>query len=317
MSAIVFMFSGQGSQYYQMGGGLYEEDPTFREWMHELDATAHLIGGRSILTHLYNENRKKSDFFDQTLYTHPAIFMAEYALSEVLLNGGIKPDYVMGTSIGEFASAAIAGVNTFEESLIALIKQAEVLEDHCEKGGMLAILDDPNLYHETPLLFENSELVSINFSSHFIVSSRIQNLHRIEGYLKEKHISYQALPVTKAFHSSFIDPAEGVYKDFLKQRSYGPPKIPFVSCTYATLLTEIKNGYFWDVVRKPIQFQKALLELERNKDCIYLDLGPSGTLANFVKYNLAKDSKSKSLAVMSPFGQDLKNLEKAEELCKG
>ncbi|MDY6965898.1 MAG: hypothetical protein SVM80_08020 [Halobacteriota archaeon] len=53
-------FSGQGSQYYQMGGGLYKEDREFREWMHELDATTHLIGGRSILKHLYDEKRKRA-----------------------------------------------------------------------------------------------------------------------------------------------------------------------------------------------------------------------------------------------------------------
>ena len=316
MSAIVFMFSGQGSQYYQMARGLYEQDQSFREWMHELDATAHLICGRSILAHLYDKNRKKSDIFDQTLYTHPAIFMVEYALAEVLLKRKIKPDYVIGTSIGEFASAAISGVISFEESLVALIKQAEVLENHCEKGGMIAIIDDPNIYHKTPLLRENSELASINFHSHFVVSSKSQNLNKIEKYLKEKQITYQALPVTKAFHSPYIDQAADIYKDFLGQKYYKDPTIPLISCVHGSFLTTIDSSYFWDVVRKPIQFQKALFEIESKNDCIYLDLGPSGTLANFVKYNLSKDSKSMSFAVVSPFGQDMKNLEIMKEILR-
>ena len=308
------MFSGQGSQYYHMGRELYETHQTFRRWMHELDITAHLICGESILEHLYDQTKRKSDPFDQLLYTHPAIFMVEYALAEVILERGIKPDYTLGTSIGEFAAAAISGVMTAEECLSALIRQAEVVEKYCREGGMYAILHDPRLYYETPLIYENSELVSINFHSHFVISSRIDSLHRIAQHLKENQIDYQALPVPRAFHSSFIDPAAEVYMSFLNQKSCRLPRIPYVSGTYANVLTKIDSGYFWEVVRKPIQFQKAFRELEKRQDCIYLDLGPSGTLATFVKYNLPEDSIPKSLAVLTPFGRDLKNIDEMERL---
>ena len=314
MSTIVFMFSGQGSQYYQMGGELFEKHPPFREVIYELDAISHLIGGQSIISHLYSENNRKIDIFDQTLHTHPAIFMVEYALAQILLDRGIRPDYVLGTSIGEFASAALANVISPEKALLALIRQAETLESSCERGGMLAILYDPSLYQETPLLRDNSELVSINFSLHFVISGLSAPLQIIEEFLKERQINFQELPVTRAFHSSFIDPAAEVYLDFLNQRSYRPPQIPLMSCVQATVLDTIGKGYFWEVVRKPIRFREALKVLERRQDCLYLDLGPSGTLANFVKYNLPEDSRSKSLAVMTPFGHDLKNLEKIESL---
>lgn len=240
--------------------------------------------------------------------------MVEYALAQVLFENGIKPDYVLGTSIGEFTSAAVAEVMTFEESLLALIRQAEALESHCEEGGMLAILHDPSLYYETSLIRENSDLASINYYSHFVISSQIDNLHRIEQHLRERGIAHQALPVTKAFHSSFIDQAAKVYGEFLSQKSYQAPRIPFVSCVSASIMTTIRSGYFWEVVRKPIRFQEALKGLETDKNCIYLDLGPAGTLANFVKYNLPADSESTSLAVLTPFGKDMRNLEKIESI---
>jgi trans-AT polyketide synthase/acyltransferase/oxidoreductase domain-containing protein len=258
--------------------------------------------------------KKKSDLFNQTLYTHPAIFMVEYALAQVLMDSGIKPDYVLGTSIGEFASAALSDVMTFEESLLELIKQAEVLEDQCEEGGMLAILHDPNLYHENQFIYGNSELVSVNFHSHFVVSGQKNSLKDIEQYLKANQICCQALPVTQGFHSPLIDPAAGIYTDFLNERSYNTPRLPFISCRYANVLTKINNGYFWEVIRKPIEFQKALMELEKSGNHIYLDLGPSGTLANFVKYNLPENSESKSFSILSPFGQDLNNLRKIQSL---
>jgi len=314
LSTVVFMFSGQGSQYYQMGKELFENNSVFRKWMHVLDTTVFMINGQSILDCMYNETKKKSDLFNQTLYTHPAIFMVEYSLAKVLLDRGIRPDYVLGTSIGEFASAAIANVMSFEESLLDLIKQAEVLEGQCEEGGMLAILYDSSLYYETPFIYENSELVSVNFHSHFVVSGQKNRLMMTEQYLKENNICCQALPVTQAFHSSLIDPAAGIYKDFLNNRTYNSPQLPFVSCTYADFLTKINNGYFWEVIRKPIEFQKTLKELEKSGNHIYLDLGPSGTLANFVKYNLPENSGSKSFSILSPFGQDLNNLRKIETI---
>ena len=153
------MFSGQGSQYYHMGMELFKKHPVFRNWMQTLDATAYVICGHSILDYLYDEDKKKSDSFNQTIYTHPAIFMVEFALAKIFLERGIKPDYVLGTSIGEFATAAVTHVMSFEEAMLALIRQAEVLETHCEKGGMLAILHDPTIYDDMPFLYENSEVL--------------------------------------------------------------------------------------------------------------------------------------------------------------
>jgi acyl transferase domain-containing protein len=46
---IVFMFSGQGSQYYHMGKELFLKDPLFREWMQNLDALAYEMIGQSVL----------------------------------------------------------------------------------------------------------------------------------------------------------------------------------------------------------------------------------------------------------------------------
>ena len=164
--SVVFMFSGQGSQFYQMGRELFELHDGFRRWMLRLDAIVYNITHMSILDHIYDESKTISDQFDRTLYSHPAIFMVEYALAQILLERGIKPNYVLGTSMGEFASASIAGVISLEEALEALIEQAKALETHCQSGAMLAVLDDVSLYNETPLLYDNSELASVNFNSH-------------------------------------------------------------------------------------------------------------------------------------------------------
>src|SRR5688572_9620134 len=111
---IVFMFSGQGSHYYQMGRELFEQQPIFRHWMQLADSIYQELTGLSIIHELYENGHKKSEPFVRTLLTHPAIFSIEYALGQIILEQGIIPDYVLGTSLGEFAAAVFAGVMTFE-----------------------------------------------------------------------------------------------------------------------------------------------------------------------------------------------------------
>lgn len=308
--SVVFLFSGQGSHYYHMGKELFVRHPVFRKWMLKLDTIACEIIGESVLAKLYNEKKRTSEKFNRTLYTHPAIFMVEYALAQVLLECGVEPDFVLGTSMGEFVSAAISGSMDVKGTLTLLLKQAELFESHCSEGGMLAIIHHSGLYNETPLIYSNSELVSVNFDSHFVVSGNNSKLKIIERFLKEKSIIYQELPVSHGFHSSLIDSAATIYINFLKKYSYRNSQIPLVSGLYGNVVTSLSNDYFWNIAREPIQFPKAIQELENIGSHIYLDLGPSGTLANFTKRNLDKSSQSESYAIITPFNQELRNLER-------
>lgn len=312
--SVVFLFSGQGSQYYHMAKELFAQHPVFRKWMLRLDGITYEVLGKSVLEQLYNKKKQIHERFDRTLYTHPAIFMVEYALAQVLSESGIHPDYVLGASMGEFASAAVAGIMGVEEIFEALLKQAELFESHCPEGGMLAIIHDSTLYSATPLIYENVELASVNFDSHFVVSGRNNKLKSIESFLKEKGIIYQELPVSYGFHSSLIDPAATFYTDFLEKYSCQKPQIPLVSGLNGKILTRLPKDYFWSIARKPVQFPKAIQALEKTQCCIYLDLGPGGTLANFTKRNLDNDSHSESHAMITPFNQELKNLEKIKGL---
>lgn len=310
---IIFMFSGQGSHYYQMGKELFEQNPIFRKWMLKLNEMASDTLGESVLDKVYDQTKPKSSLFDQTLYSHPAIFMVEYSLSQMFLEEGIMPDYVLGTSMGEFTSAAVAGVMEVDELLVALIKQAQVLEAHCQKGGMTAIIHQTTLFEEMSSLFNQVELASFNFHSHFVVAGQLESLKNLESALSQKHIIYQSLPVSIGFHSSLIEPAMPIYTDFLQQKSYNSPKIPVISCVYAEILASFPQNYFWEIIRKPIAFQQTLKNLEEKQTYIYIDLGPSGTLANFVNYGLAKHSQSKTFSTLTPFGHGLSNLEKIKD----
>ncbi|UUZ86393.1 acyltransferase domain-containing protein [Paenibacillus sp. P26] len=307
---IVFLFSGQGSQYYQMGRELYLHHDLFRHWMQLLDNGYYSISGQSVVDELYS--REIGSKFDRLVYTHPAIFMVEYALAQVLMENRIYPDYVLGTSLGEFASIAAARALDYKTALECLTVQAKLVEEHCRPGGMTAILDSCTLYETEPLLNRNTELASVNYESHFVVSGGAEGLSEAEACMRGKGILYQRLPVNYGFHSGWIDEAAAPYKRFLGGVSLKPPQVPLVSGFLGDRCGTFESDYLWKAVREPIQFRSALRSLNPADGAVFIDLGPSGTLANFVKHNLAQ-GLSDVYTIMTPFHKDVTHLERVIE----
>jgi len=303
----VFMFSGQGSQYFQMGRGLFEKNDTFRGWMIELDDIARGSLGRSVIENLYSDAQGRGDAFDRTLMTHPAIFMVEYSLAQSVIHAGVLPDIVLGVSLGSFAAAAVAGFIGVEDALTAVTRQATALEECCEPGGMIAVLADPALFAEE-FLSGHSELAAVNLSSHFVVSARRAELEAIEGALRKRNIGHQRLPVSFPFHSQLIDNAKAQFESFMLSIRRQRGRLPLACCDQAATLSELSDDYFWNVVRRPIRFRETTARLEREGPRRYIDVGPAGTLATFLKYGLPASAKSTAHAILTPYGCDQKNL---------
>ena len=258
-----------------------------------------ILIGISLLDELYHPQYKKSDPFTQLTLTNPAIFMVEYALAQVLLSEGIKPQKVLGTSLGEFVAAAIAEVLSFETMLEIVIHQAQITEMKCPPGSMIAILDILALY-DNPIINTNSELAAINFSSHFIVSGEHQQMEKVRGFLNEQQITHQALMVNYAFHSVSMDSIATDFVNLMQQQKLKIPQLDFISAAKSHQLDTVTAQHFWDAIRKPIHFENTIRTLENEDHYFYVDVGPSGTLATFVKYNLAS-SRSEALVTLVPF----------------
>jgi bacillaene synthase trans-acting acyltransferase len=305
MLKTVFMFSGQGSQYIHMGAELFATNDAFRQSMTRLDELARKMAGQSVLEAIYSKD--KSKVFDRTLLTHPAIFMVEYSLAHCLMQSGVMPSMTLGASLGSFAAAAVAGFVQAEDVLHLVIKQAMALESCCEPGGMLAVLANPEIFAES-FLSEHSELAGVNFATHFAVAARQSSLEKIESALRSRSIVFQRLPVSFAFHSRWIEAAQAPFESILE--SVGPMRghLPLVCCDQAAVLAELSDTYFWRIVRQPIRFREAIAHLEREGAYRYIDVGPAGTLATFLKYGLSKTSHSAVHAILTPYGRDQKNL---------
>lgn len=305
VSKTVFMFSGQGSQYFQMGRELFDRNEVFRQCMLRLDALAQKLSAPSVIEAIYSAG--KADVFDRTVLTHPAIFMIEYSLAQCLMHAGVMPDMTLGASMGSFAAATVAGCIDVEDSMTAVIRQATVLETCCERGGMIAVLADPALFEELDL-GGSCELAAVNFASHFAVSARQADLGEIEAALSMRNVTYQRLAVSVAFHSRWMDQGRAPFESFMRSIRHARGRLPLACCEQAELLTELPDDYFWRTVRQPIRFRETITRLERDGAHRYIDVGPAGTLATFVKYGLPKTSRSTTHAILTPYGRDQDNL---------
>ncbi|QNP68364.1 ACP S-malonyltransferase [Streptomyces roseirectus] len=301
----VFMFSGQGSQTYQMGRELYDHEPVFKNALHRLDAEL----DTSVLARLYDPARRVSEPFTDTAVTHPAIVMVEFALAETLLAHGVTPDVLLGASLGEFTAAVLAGVLEPGDCLRRLVRMARTA-DASAPGGMLAVLTAPDLFHQDPELHRELELAAHNYDAHYVVSGPLHALDRTQALLAARDIAHQRVPVAHAFHSRLMDPSRDAFDAVWADAEFRAPRIPLVSSATAGPLTEVTAGHLWRVAREPIEFAATVGELERGGPCLYLDAGPSGTLHNFVRAHLAArpGTGSESMALLTPFTRDTRQL---------
>jgi acyl transferase domain-containing protein len=306
-SSTVFMFSGQGSQYYQMGLEPYRRWPAFRRHMELMDALVRELSGQSPLAAMYDPARHKGETFDALSLTHPAIFMVEWALAQTLIEQGLKPDMVLGASLGTFVAGALAGCFSWQTALGAVVSHARAVEDHLQPGCMVAVLGKPALHAELALACQ-CDLAAVNFENHFVVSAPTAHLPAIEDFLHRRELSFQRLPIGYPFHSRWMDEARAEVEATLGHLQGAATRMPLACCAAAELLTALPAGHFWRVVREPIHFAATIQRLESQGPHRYIDLGPSGTLATCLRQAVPAHSTSTAWPTLDPYGRDLKNL---------
>lgn len=304
---VVFLFSGQGSHYYGMGKELYATHWRFRHWMDKLDEIAKDFSGQSIVQELYSASASQRQApFNDLRISHPAIFIIQFSLAQTLIEDGIEPDIVFGSSLGEIVAAAVAGVLRLEDAILLVLRQAYFFSERANDGGMIAVLAGTELYENTQHIKHSSCIASYNFDRHFVLSGTHTSIAELARFFLEKNIVHQILDVPVAFHSKVIDHHAAAWNTEVEGLRLLPANIPMVSPAFATLLNEIDSYHFWDCVRLPIQFSAAARKmLALQHDFIFIDVSPSNTSAGFLLNLGAK--KSNVISVMNMYGRNLKS----------
>lgn len=287
--SLVFMFTGQGSQYINMARELYETEQVFRQ---ECDRCSELLQSYldiPLLEIIYPSTSSVS-LINETQYTQPAIFVIEYALAKLWMSWGIKPIAMIGHSIGEYVVACLAGVFSLEDAL-ALVTARGQLMQQLPSGSMLAIpLSSAEIQ---PLLNKNLSLGVVNGISDCVVSGTTEAIETLQEQLTIQGMDCRRLHTSHAFHSPMM---EGMLEPFLaqvKQVSLNPPQIPYISNVTGTWITaeEATNPAYWTThLRQTVRFAEGLAELYKQPDHILLEVGAGRTLSKLAKQHPEKQT---------------------------
>lgn len=302
------MFSGQGSQYFNMGKELYENNPRFRLWMNHCDEIARSYLDTSLIDIIY-QSRSKNEQFDRILHTNPALLCVQYSLARLLMELGLKPDFLLGYSLGEFTASVIAGAVPLDDAIQFTINFARLLEKESPLASMLAIIDSEKIIDRDPEVFEGCFVTGRNFNRNFVISGLFENIGHTQKLLDEKQIIHQKLPVNYAFHTDLMEPLKESFMAIAKKMSYSPIKIPIIS-SLKEQIQFVDENYLWNVIRYPVEFEGSISNMQTRGDYIFIDVGPSGTLATFIKYILPDESSSLYFETINQFGKNLLSMEK-------
>lgn len=305
----VFLYSGQGSQYFHMGKELYQNNAGFRYWMDHCAEIAQAYTGTSIIDVLYNSGSRLEPF-DRLLYSNPAIVAIEYSLTRMLQAEGVEPDYLMGYSLGEFTAAIVSGAISLNDGIQTVCKIALLAEAHCETIDMLVVLTDIGITERFPAEFSGCVITGRNFPGSFVVSGRTGPLQKLKMFLDQQRILTQTLPVHYGFHTSSIDCIKDPLLVQMAHLRFTRPLVSVVSALTPNFLTNFDADYLWRVIREPILFDQSVRWLDAQGPCMFIDVGPSGSLATFVKYILPATSGSGFLPTLTPYGKDLVAMDK-------
>lgn len=304
---MVYLLGGQGSQYFGMASSLYQDNVEFRRSMDRLDAVCTGRGERSVVDYLYGSGRGLSDPCDDLALSNAAILMVEYSLSEVLRAEGLRPDVLVGSSLGEFSAMAIAGYVPVEAALGFVIEMAHLLEGRLRPGGMVAVLGDPRLYEEFPVLHQHTEVASINHDGHFVLSGEAAGLRIATEALKERGLITVSLPVHFAFHSSALDGLRDPITELAASLTFDATPDPASArpLLISSTSTDVVKGWHaedcWTTLRRPIAFTRALSAVPGAAEAHYVDLTPSSTLAAIMK---TSHPDLRTYPVITPFGTE-------------
>jgi amino acid adenylation domain-containing protein len=284
---IVFMYPGQGAQYIGMGLSLYNSEPVFKDTVNQCAEILKPHLGKDIRDILYSSTKSEEEQYNalkNTYFTQPAIFVIEYALTQLLMSWGIKPAALIGHSVGEFTSAAISGLLSLEDALKLIALRGKLISE-LPGGSMLSVRSSASELE--PLLPEDVQLAASNGPSLSVIAGPHDSVLRLSNELESKGYQTKELHTSHAFHSAMMQPAVEPFIKEVKKATFAKPKIPFFSTLNVDWLSDenYSDADYWGChMRSPVRFSEAISKLTaEDTKTIFLEIGPRNTLTTLAR----------------------------------
>ncbi|MCP4110806.1 MAG: amino acid adenylation domain-containing protein, partial [Desulfobacteraceae bacterium] len=234
------------------------------------------------------DNTQHTIDINQTAIAQPALFVIEYSLAKLWMSWGIRPQAMIGHSIGEYAAACLAGVFSLEDALSLVATRGRMMGEM--PGGTMFAMPLPEkevlALLETPLAPLNGKisLAAVNSPGFCVLSGPSDAMEELKNQLDRKNIICRPLHTSHAFHSDMMEPVTEAFAEKISRVTLKPPQIPFISDVTGTWITQEQStdpDYWIRHLRQTVRFADGLGRLLEEPDRILLEVGPGRTLSTF------------------------------------
>ncbi len=278
------LFPGQGAQRPRMGMDLAQAHPRFGQALAEVCAELDPLIGRSMEQLLA---APADPLLDLTEFTQPALFAVEVALFRLVESYGVRPDVLIGHSVGELVAAHVAGVLSLPDACALVSARGHLMGALPEGGGMTAVQASEQEVASSITAYDGRlAIAAVNGPEAVVVSGDLDALEQWQP--QWQHRKTTRLRVSHAFHSHRMEPMLSEFRSVAERLTFHLPQIPVVSNLTGRVVSEELSdpGYWVDHVRHAVRFADGLRALQVEGVTRFLELGPDAVLTAMARQSL-------------------------------